>query len=66
MATDISRFIKVYANLPVNLRNEVVLVLKDEQGQKQLFTWNVAYLEISNKTKLGEKIFNKLVELDII
>ena len=56
------RFFKVYANLPLNLREEVVLVLP-EHGP---ITWQVAYLEIMNETKLGAGILKKLIELDII
>ncbi|OGI64842.1 hypothetical protein A3H53_04680 [Candidatus Nomurabacteria bacterium RIFCSPLOWO2_02_FULL_40_10] len=56
------RFLKVYANLPLNLRNEVVLVAS-ETGP---VTWNVAFLEINNETKLGELIIEKLIELKII
>ena len=56
------RFLKVYANLPLNLRNEVVLVTS-ETGP---VTWNVAFLEINNETKLGELIIEKLIELKII
>jgi len=56
------RFLKVYSNLPINLRNEVILVLPD----KGPITWNVAFLEINNETELGETIFKKLVELKII
>ena len=56
------RFFKVYANLPLNLRNEVILVLPD----KGPITWQVAYLEINNNTEVGEKIFNQLVELNIV
>ncbi|MEK7128085.1 MAG: hypothetical protein AAB933_00785 [Patescibacteria group bacterium] len=56
------RFLKVYANLPLNLRNEVVLVVP-ETGP---VTWNVAFLEINNETKLGELIIEKLIELKII
>ncbi len=59
---DKSGFLKVYANLPINLRNEIVLVLS-EQGP---ITWNVAYLEIENETKLGQEILEKLSELKII
>jgi hypothetical protein len=55
-------FLKVYANLPLNLRNEVVLVVP-ETGP---VTWNVAFLEINNETKLGELIIEKLIELKII
>lgn len=56
------RFLKVYANLPINLRNEVVLVVP-ETGP---VTWNVSFLEINNETKLGELIIEKLIELKII
>ncbi len=55
-------FLKVYANLPINLRNEVILVLPD----KGPITWNVAFLEISNETELGKMILKKLMELKII
>lgn len=59
---DKARFLKIYANLPINLRNDIILVL-DKKGP---ITWNVAYIEINNQTKLGDKIFKKLVKLKII
>lgn len=55
------KFFKVYANLPLNLREEIILVVKDEP-----ITWKVAYLEISNNTKLGDEILEKLEALDLI
>ncbi|MFH1413187.1 MAG: hypothetical protein ABIG10_04180 [bacterium] len=58
---DNARFLKVYANLPINLRKDIVLVLDNEP-----ITWNVAFVEIDNNTKLGERIFDKLVKLNII
>jgi len=58
---DKARFLKVYSNLPMNLRNDIVLVFEE-----QPITWNVAYIEIDNETKLGEQIFDKLVNLKII
>jgi len=57
-----AKFLKVYANLPINLRNEIVLVLPG----KGPITWNVAFLEIENKTLLGKEILEKLTELGII
>jgi hypothetical protein len=54
-------FLKVYSNLPINLRKEIILII-----DKQPITWEVAYLEVKNETKLGEKILNKLNELRII
>jgi len=56
------RFLRIYANLPVNLRNEIILVLPNVGS----ITWNVAYLEISNDTKLGKEILEKLSNLKII
>ncbi len=56
------RFIKIYANLPMKLRSDIVLVLDG----KEPITWNVAYIEINNETELGKKIFKKLAELKII
>jgi len=57
----LERFIKVYSNLPINLRNEIILVVDD-----QPLTWNVAYMEIKNNTTLGKIILQKLLELEII
>ena len=56
------RFFRVYANLPIGLRDQVILVLPD----KGPITWNVAYIEVSNNTKLGDVIVEKLIELKII
>jgi len=55
-------FLKVYTNLPLNLRKEAILVL-DEKGP---ISWEVAYLEVENKTKLGDIILKKLAEMEII
>lgn len=55
-------FLRVYSNLPINLRNEVILVLPD----KGPITWNVAFLEIDKETELGEFFLKKLIELKII
>lgn len=56
------RFFKVFANLPIKLRDEVVLVLP-ERGP---LTWNVAYIEVNAGTTLGDEIVRKLGELQII
>ena len=55
-------FLRVYSNLPLNLRKETILVLED----KGPITWDVAYIEVENKTKLGDIILKKLKELNII
>ena len=56
------RFFNVYANLPVGLRDQVVIVVS-EVGP---MSWNAAYVEVSNDTKLGNTIVEKLIELKII
>ncbi len=55
------RFLKIYADIPLNLRKEIVLVI-----DKEPITWNVAYVEISNKTEKSKKILKMLEELKII
>ena len=56
------RFFRVYANLPVGVRDQVVIVMP-EVGP---MSWNAAYVEVNNGTKLGDSIVEKLIELKII
>jgi hypothetical protein len=56
------KFFRVYANLPVGVRDQVVIVMP-EVGP---MSWNAAYVEVSNSTKLGDSIVEKLIELKII
>lgn len=58
---DYSRFQQVYANIPEKLRNGIVAVIDGKP-----YTWNSAYVEILNHTLLGEKIYTKLIAMDII
>ncbi|MFH1192698.1 MAG: hypothetical protein V1656_00025 [Candidatus Jorgensenbacteria bacterium] len=56
-------FFRFYANLPIPIRKQVVLDLKEEGGP---ITWEVAYREINGDTLLGEKILGKLIELKFV
>lgn len=56
-----AKFLKIYANLPISLRGEIILVLDEEP-----YTWNAAYLEVSEDSKLSKKILSKLEILEII
>jgi len=56
-----AKFLKIYANLPFSLRSEIVVVVDDEP-----LTWNAAKIEIENDTKIGRKILEKLVRLEIL
>lgn len=55
------RFYKIYTNLPLNVRDEVVFVIDNEP-----VTWKVARLEIDGDTKLSHVILEKLAALGII
>ena len=48
------KFLNIYANLPLGLRNEIILTIDDKP-----ITWNVAYVEINNETKLSKSILEK-------
>jgi len=55
------RFLKIYSNIPLNLRKEVIIVL-----DKEPITWSVAYVEVFNNTKKSTEILKKLDEMKII
>lgn len=57
-----NNFFRFYANLPLNIRREVILSLKDRGP----ITWEVAYREIQANSELGEEILHKLIELKFI
>lgn len=56
-----AKFFQIYAHLPLNQRNEIIIVVDNEP-----LTWNSAKIEIENDTQKGKQILNKLVNLEII
>lgn len=54
-------FLQVYANLPLNQRQEIVIVIDNEP-----LTWNAARIEVENKTEKGKEILEKLTKLGIM
>ncbi len=56
-----AKFLQIYANLPLNQRTEIVVVVDNEP-----FTWNAIKIEVENNTDKGNEILGKLVELGII
>lgn len=56
------KFEKIFSNLPEKIRSEDIIVVIEGKP----YTWNVAYLEIQNKTKLGDIILKKLKIMKII
>ncbi len=55
------KFMKVYANLPVPEREQIIAVIDDEP-----YSWKQAYNEIQNDTNLGEKILEQLKLLGVL
>ncbi len=56
-----TKFLKIYANIPVALRSEIVLVIDGEP-----VTWNVIWLEVEENTPISKKMLKKLELLKII
>jgi hypothetical protein len=56
-------FLRIYANVPLSIREDVIAVLDDPVGA---LTWEVAYLEIRNRTEKGDAILQKLMETKIL
>lgn len=46
-----AKFLKIFANVPENLRKDIIAVIS-----KKPHTWNTAFIEIKNNTELGKKI----------
>lgn len=56
------KFLKIYANLPIAVRQEIILVLDESQP----ITWNVAFVEVNANTGISKIILEKLQRLEII
>ncbi len=57
-----SKFLQIYANLPLNVRSEEIIAVIDGEP----VTWNSAKIEVENNTLKGERILNQLVKLEIL
>jgi hypothetical protein len=55
-------FLKIYANLPLIVRKEIILVLDDDRP----ITWDVAFFEVENNTELSKIILEKLDKIRLI
>lgn len=56
-----AKFLGIFANVPEGLRQDILVVV-----DKKPYTWNIAYLEIKEKTPLGKKILKILEEIGIL
>ena len=56
------KFLKIYANLPLSVRSEIIAVLADGKP----ITWDAAFLEVDNNTEQSIIILEKLEKLGLI
>lgn len=56
-----AKFLKVYSNLPLGVRAEVVIVVEGEP-----LSWKAANLEIELNTEKGKYILEQLKKLGIL
>lgn len=56
------KFNKIYANIPLGLRDEIVVVLKNNEP----LSWNAAKIEIDNDTDKVDEILDKLNRLGLL
>lgn len=56
-----AKFLKVYANLPLGVREEIIIVVDGEP-----LSWKAAKLEVEENTKKGQYILEQLSKLEII
>lgn len=54
-------FLKIYANLPLGMRDEIVVVVDNEP-----MTWNAVRLEVEQDTKKGQQALEILEKLGIL
>lgn len=56
-----TKFLQIYANLPLNQRQGVVVVIDNEP-----LSWNAVKLEVDQDTEKAKQILELLVKLGII
>lgn len=56
-----AKFLKVYSNLPLGVREEIVIVIDGEP-----MSWKAANLEVEQDTKKGSEILDRLSKLRIL
>ena len=54
-------FLKAYANLPEPERCQIIAIVNNKP-----YSWDIAYVEISNNTELGKNILKKIKSLGIL
>jgi len=64
------KFLKVYANIPLSLREDVALVIKENVGPQtdvpKALSWDVIYIEVRANSSRATELLEKLSQLDLI
>lgn len=60
-----TRFLNAYDNVPINLRKQLIVIIKVD-GEEKPLSWDVAYLEVKGDTSLGKEILEKLSVMKVI
>jgi len=55
------KFNRAYANMPLNIRKEIVAVVDNEP-----MTFSVIKLELNNETEMGYKALDNMIKMKII
>jgi len=56
-----AEFIKTYAAVPAKLRSEIIALVSEKP-----YNWDTSYIEISNKTQIGDEILKHLVQIKLL
>jgi hypothetical protein len=56
------KFMRIFNDLPEKVRREEIVVIVDDKP----YTWNSAFIEVRNNTKLGKNMLAKLKLLGIL
>ena len=56
-----AKFLKIFANIPLNLRDEIIAVVED-----QSISWLVAYTEIKQDTDKANQIIDQLKKIGVL
>ena len=56
-----AKFMRAYANIPLPLRSEIVVVVDEEP-----ISWHVAKIELNNNTLAAPKILSILEKMEVL
>ena len=55
------RFLKVYSNLPEDVRKEVIIVMHEKP-----YSWDSVFVEVNADTELSKAMITKLAKMELI